>query len=1433
MSGRHAVTLSALMIFSAVTGVVVISGSAAAAGGEAISTQEVLESQSESVSDGYTEPDRLLPPRISTAFDENTNQAPTARVSHSLVVNPGEQVRFNAQNSTDEDGQIVDYEWQFGDGTTASGPVTNRTFGSTGLKTVQLTLTDDDGLTTTTEVEVGVLEGAGSAEQPYQVSSLAELDAVRADLDEVYELTADIDAGETSMWNNGKGWEPIGAPTHRANPFSGTFDGQEHTISGLTINRSGTSAVGLFGETAPESTVKDLRLENAVISGKDNVGPVVGVNEGELIAIKASGDVYGQSSVGGVAGQSTGRIENTAANVTVDGEMKLGGIVGKSSGRVERTTARVRINVSVVDFVGGVVGRSFGAVRNSSSFGRIVVHQSSNVGGLVGQQMGNTTIDSFTAIELVLVDSYSAGALIGTNDGSVRDAYWNTERVDDVGAVGGGSNPGENVNGVSTTGMTGDDATAEMSALAFGSIWRTQADDYPALYWETPVETLPPEAEAGPDRTASINQSIRLNASRSTDDRGISQYEWDVDGDDVYEKQGIEVQLSYSSSGTRTVSLRVSDNHGEVDTDTVQVVVTDNRMPSVDAGSNRSVPEGGEAIQLKATATDPDGDELSYSWSLVRGGFDVHFHEAKANYYPPSDIDSQQTAVVQVTVSDGNVSVSDRLSITILPNGKPTAGINGPEQPIKENSSVTLYEAASDPNQDQLTYSWSLESGPGSLSEGDRAVRYTPPKVVNDTTTANVSLTVSDGEYTDTASITIVVEASDRTRIDIYPWPDSEYTYDSFSRLMSDPTEMRIDPAEINYSSREIRWTTGGVATVRERRTAPNATIGFSDEGHASATVSVTYTMPSGKTIKRTTTVTGEVYEFDPKNHDHVDLRYAGEETAAENRESAAYRLHESEVAYDRLQQRLFGLPAEIRVEVVQPDLRDGCLICAVGDEKVYIRQNMSMVRNALIHEFTHIAQSHNDMAHSGDYWVTLLEGHAEVESYEGSIISTYFSEPKPTKADLKTLNYRNEFDEYREGQLLVEAMMIEYGRQTTLDILADSRGESFTDRFHAVTGESFDSFYQDWHPEDPEKGYSDIAVETFPRFVYSQGELVAISPQDTCRVADCERISDYSPKWDVDGDGEFEKTGAVVSWDGPEDGPTRVTLRYNKSGDSLSHTQVIGTGPDRGGFDGVDTGGDSGDSENSGTSGSSGESGVGGGGDGGGGQSGGDERTSVRTIETNDGVTVNVRDVSPSTPFTADLGSLSGESVELGSLTFEFTFDSQDFRVEASSPSSTPEGTGEISDANAIAYFDLDAYRLEEGTLDHAQLTLQVSEDALADGATPRDVVVYHHGDDGWEALETTHLGGDRYAANTTSFSPFAVGVVTDTQTSTSSATPTDSATITAEPTSTATTTEQNEPTLTEGEPKTTSEAPGFGALVAVLSILATAAAVWHRNSV
>ncbi len=231
-------------------------------------------------------------------------------------------------------------------------------------------------------------------------------------------LTADIDF-------SGEEFKPI--PT-----FSGTFNGNGHTVSGVIISKSGSN-LGFFRYLEKGAVVKNLN-----VSGNINpngtacyIGGIAGQNSGEILSSTYSGTVKGASAVGGIAGRCTdsGKIAYSSFVGVVVGENSVGGIAGfndgyiescKNSGNintvesdkksssafdtdVESAIENVKINKekdskteegifkSFYD-IGGIAGLSKGIISGCENTGAVgYQHVGYNVGGIAGRQSGLLT----------------------------------------------------------------------------------------------------------------------------------------------------------------------------------------------------------------------------------------------------------------------------------------------------------------------------------------------------------------------------------------------------------------------------------------------------------------------------------------------------------------------------------------------------------------------------------------------------------------------------------------------------------------------------------------------------------------------------------------------------------------------------------------------------------------------------------------------------------------------------------------------------------------------------------------------------------------------------------------------------------------------------------------------------------------------------------
>lgn len=213
-----------------------------------------------------------------------------------------------------------------------------------------------------TKTEIIGLEIADDA--TYIVSSPAALQAWAKEAQSVPSLNCTLadDITLPVVTDGGSNWTPIQG-------YMGTFDGGGKTITGLTINKSTGSNVGLFASIAEGGTVKNLKLDKVNVTANSNVGAVAGENRGTIENCSVSGSVTGLSDnrcVGGIAGfHRKGSITDCHSSATVEGKAYVGGIAGQndamlgsasiiacySTGNVTATK-----NNTNCSFAGGVVG---------------------------------------------------------------------------------------------------------------------------------------------------------------------------------------------------------------------------------------------------------------------------------------------------------------------------------------------------------------------------------------------------------------------------------------------------------------------------------------------------------------------------------------------------------------------------------------------------------------------------------------------------------------------------------------------------------------------------------------------------------------------------------------------------------------------------------------------------------------------------------------------------------------------------------------------------------------------------------------------------------------------------------------------------------------------------------------------------------------------
>lgn len=129
---------------------------------------------------------------------------------------------------------------------------------------------------------------------------------------------------------NNEKWTPIGSFNDATTQFKGTFDGQNHAVTGLKVEESRKNGVGFFGKVYT-GTIKNLTVEGSVsASGCNYVGGIVGHGYATITNCTFKGSVGSTDTmqVGGIAGSGGFTVTNCSVYADVTAECWAGGIVG-------------------------------------------------------------------------------------------------------------------------------------------------------------------------------------------------------------------------------------------------------------------------------------------------------------------------------------------------------------------------------------------------------------------------------------------------------------------------------------------------------------------------------------------------------------------------------------------------------------------------------------------------------------------------------------------------------------------------------------------------------------------------------------------------------------------------------------------------------------------------------------------------------------------------------------------------------------------------------------------------------------------------------------------------------------------------------------------------------------------------------------------------
>ena len=483
-----------------------------------------------------------------------------------------------------------------------------------------------------------------------------------------YELTADLDfdednddqitAVDTTYWNSGAGWLPIGT-------YTGRFKGNNQTISNLFISRASTDKVGLFSVVSGD--IFGLGLKNVNVRGQAEVGGLVGLQSGgRITACYVTGRVEGRQQVGGLVGYShnrRGRIVIAASYATAEvvsrsSQFSVGGLIGEALGvSVIASYAIGPVNGNV-NYMGGLIGRLDIGCQVTASYATGWVTRRSSTGGLIARNDRNLS--------------------------PVTHSYWDTERSGQSTSAGGTGKTTVQLQSPTSYTSTAGNTTAIYSAWnvdvdgvpgnddpwTFGA-----SDQYPVLKYagmDTPAQFA---AQLEPPRGVKLTTSwdtliVRWNAVRNATGYKV---QW-KSGDQNY---AASRQASVTDTSSKISGLAVGTTY------TVRVLAT--KTGASDGPPSSEVTgslEGPRNVRVT-----PGVDSLTVTWDAVSGasGYRVQW-KSGSQAYPSAN--HQASTHGQATVSGGS---NTTYAIAMLTNGTPytvrvlaTRSVGGDSAPSSE-----------------------------------------------------------------------------------------------------------------------------------------------------------------------------------------------------------------------------------------------------------------------------------------------------------------------------------------------------------------------------------------------------------------------------------------------------------------------------------------------------------------------------------------------------------------------------------------------------------------------------------------------------------------------------------------------------------------------------------------------------------------------------
>jgi len=641
-----------------------------------------------------------------------------------LALSDCNSIVFDAKGSTDAEGDLLDYFWEFGDGEKAQGSRVVHRYANQTRYEAQLIVSDNSGQVGNSSFERFPVV----VNKPPQAVAGADVVAALGDVVQ-FSGSASSDQDGTLqryVWDFGNNKSAEGATT-------------THLYAG-----PGTYRVSLRVEDNSDSpcnfSVDDLRVWiNAAPQAE--AGANVINSAGKEIRFDASGSVDSDGEMASYA-WDFGDGEKTAGKITNHAYKKPGKYTAtltiRDNANVRNSTASdqltVVINYPPVPRAGNdaLIAKdevlNFDGGNSSDQDGQIINYRWNFGDG--GSATGARASHSFATpgkykVALAVKDNS------GTDTDTVSDTMLVTANAQPI------ANAGENqlvtASEVKFDGSASKDADGKITRYQwdFGDGASGESATPAHVYNKTGTYNVKltvtddtntknnknstdlkitvnekPLADAGPDQIAALDQEISLNAGKSLDPDGqVARYAWDFG--DGRSAEGKAVTHRYSKPGIYTAKLSVQDNTGQAQAiDFDEAIITVNAPPVAMAGSD-AIAAPNQKISVDAKGSyDLDGKIISYRWDFSDGkGVAETAQTSRA--FSASGVFS---AMLTVKDNSGAANATARDTIFIRINNAPIAK-TGKDIFTCENALVFDASASSDADGNPLSYYWNFGDG--------------------------------------------------------------------------------------------------------------------------------------------------------------------------------------------------------------------------------------------------------------------------------------------------------------------------------------------------------------------------------------------------------------------------------------------------------------------------------------------------------------------------------------------------------------------------------------------------------------------------------------------------------------------------------------------------------------------------------------------------